>query len=136
MKLINLSLLLIFSMVALHFIGNSVGLYDGEIIWIDNILHIMAGSAVALLWLALAKEKYKKISFTILFVFLLAVIWEIIEFGFLKIFPIYALKYSIYPLNFMETIGDIFSNLVGGGIAFVLWKKFTFQKKKNLNYRK
>ena len=44
-------------MVFLHFVANATGLYEGRTIWIDKVLHVMAGAAVAMLWFWFLQKK-------------------------------------------------------------------------------
>ena len=155
MKLIYVILLLAVMTLG-HFIANSTGLYEGDIIWIDNVLHIMAGAALALLWLELlrirlilllfvpnsqsrglpnrvtqlrqssvTKEESKQriIVSTLLFVFVLAILWELIEFLFLIYFPSYAFSLNLYSSSVLESMEDVLSNLIGGTIVCLLFRK-------------
>jgi hypothetical protein len=120
-KLLHISLLLI-AMTALHFIANLTGLYEQPIIWIDKVLHIMAGIAIAMLWFWFLQRKEKlsdnisKIVLTssaIGFVLLIAFLWEVVEFAFWKGLPEYANNLKLYSPTIFDVLSDIGSNLVG-----------------------
>ena len=127
-KLFHIALLLIV-MTALHFIANSIGLYEQPIIWIDKVLHIMAGIAIAMLWFWFLQKKEKfsdnipKIilaSSVIGFVLLVAFLWEVAEFAFWKGLPEYANILKLYSPTIFDVLSDIGSNLVGAIIFSIL----------------
>ena len=62
-KLLHIVLLLI-AMTVLHFIANLTGLYEQPIIWIDKVLHIIAGIAVAMLWFWFLQRKESSLDIT------------------------------------------------------------------------
>jgi len=120
-KLLHISLLLI-AMTALHFIANLTGLYEQPIIWIDKVLHIMAGIAIAMLWFWFLQRKEKlsdnipKIILTssaIGFVLLIAFLWEVVEFAFWKGLPECANNLNLYSPTIFDVLSDIGSNLAG-----------------------
>ena len=120
-KLLHIALLLI-AMTMLHFIANLTGLYEQPIIWIDKVLHIMAGIAIAMLWFWFLQRKEKfsdNISKIVLassaigFVLLIAFSWEVAEFAFWKGLPEYANNLNLYSPSIFDVLSDIGSNLVG-----------------------
>jgi len=127
-KLLHIALLLI-AMTALHFIANLTGLYEQPIIWIDKVLHIMAGMAIAMLWFWFLQRKDKlsdnipKIilaSSAVGFVLLIAFLWEVAEFAFWKGLPEYANNLNLYSPTIFDVLSDIGSNLVGAIIFSIL----------------
>src|SRR3989338_6684245 len=54
-------IILLASMAALHVFANLTGMYETRIIWIDKVLHIMAGIAIGMVWLMIL-QKVGKIS--------------------------------------------------------------------------
>ena len=117
-------LLILILVVALHFIGNAMGVYEQQIeagfVWFDNVLHALVGLAVGLLWLAfLGKRRSERTvlfraSTALVFVLAVAMLWELVEFGFFKLFPTYAEQLNIYSPSLKEAFGDILSNVAGG----------------------
>lgn len=115
---------LLLAVVILHFVANAFGIYQMQIqngfVWFDNILHFISGIAFGLLVLWILNKKNLKYSWTttiifiITFVFFSAVTWELVEFGFSKIFTSYAYNLNIYSPSIMESLSDIFSNMIGG----------------------
>ena len=127
-KLFHIALFLI-TMAALHFIANATGLYEQRIIWIDKVLHIMAGIAIAMLWFWFLQRKEKlsedipRIIFAssvIGFVLLVAFFWEVAEFAFWKGLPEYANNLNLYSPTIFDVLSDIGSNLVGAIIFSVI----------------
>lgn len=127
-KLSHIALLLI-AMTALHFIANLTGLYEQPIIWIDKVLHIMAGIAIAMLWFWFLQRKGKfsdnipKIilaSSVLGFVLLIAFLWEVSEFTFWKGLPEYANNLNLYSPTIFDVLSDIGSNLVGALVFSLL----------------
>ena len=130
-KLLHIALLLT-AMTALHFIANLTGLYEQPIIWIDKVLHTMAGIAVAMLWFWFLQRKERfsdnipKIilaSSAIGFVLLVAFLWEVAEFAFWKGLPEYANNLNLYSPTIFDVLSDIGSNLIGAIIFSVFAKK-------------
>ena len=113
----------------LHFIANATGLYQGQIIWFDNLLHFLTGIAFGLTWLWILRENTTEIYnsqdliLAVVFVLGLAVLWELAEFGFLKLLPTYAHSLSIFSPSINEAFADIASNVLGV-IVLVAWMKF------------
>ena len=107
-KIILISLLM--AVVILHFVANATGLYETRIVWFDNVLHFLTGIGFGLVWLWVFRGSLKG---AIVFVFVLAIVWELLEFGFLKFFPVLAHNFSIFSPNIIEALEDIFSNFLG-----------------------
>lgn len=116
------ALVLLVSMVVLHFIAVGVGLYAVSIVWIDKVLHILAGAAVALLALWVLERRSIRATAlrVILIVFVLAVLWELLEFLFMALFPTYARSLAIYSPNLLEATSDVITNLIGALAVFLL----------------
>ena len=121
-------------MVCLHFVANATGLYETRIIWIDKVLHIMAGAAVAMLWIWFLQGKNVVIanlssllvvSSVVGTVALLAVSWEILEYIFWKGLPQYAETYNIYSPTIFDLLSDVAFNVIGGAIFTLYWKNKT-----------
>lgn len=132
-KLFHIVLLLI-AMTILHFVANATSLYEQPVIWIDKVLHVMAGLAIAMLWFWFLQRKENfaenipKIilaSSAIGFVLLVAFLWEVVEFGFWKGLPEYANNLNLYSPTIFDVLSDIGSNLVGGIIFVALAIKKT-----------
>lgn len=127
-KLLHIALLLI-AMAILHFIANAIGLYEQPIIWIDKVLHIMAGVAIAMLWFWFLQRrenfetnipKIILVSSAIGFVLLIAFLWEVVEFAFWKGLPEYANNLNLYSPTIFDVLSDIGSNLIGAIIFSVM----------------
>ena len=127
-----LGLLLV--MIFLHFVANATYVYQTQIqngsVWFDNILHTIAGMAFTLLVLWILNRNNLQYSltttiiFTIACVFCLATLWELIEFGFFKIFTSYAQNLNIYSPSIKEAFSDILSNVFGGIIILPFTMKW------------
>ena len=126
---------LLLAMTALHFIANLTGLYEQPIIWIDKVLHIMAGIAIAMLWFWFLqrKENFSNnipkiifVSSAIGSVLLIAFLWEVAEFAFWKGLPEYANNLNLYSPTIFDVLSDIGSNLVGA----VVFSWFAIKKNK------
>ncbi len=121
-KLFHIALLLVL-MTALHIVANFTGLYEQPIIWIDKVLHIMAGVAIAMLgfYFLRKNDKFSENTPKIIlagsiigFVLLIAFFWEVAEFIFWKGLPNYANAFNLYSPTILDVLTDIGSNLVGG----------------------
>ena len=130
-KLLHIVLLLI-AMTTLHFIANLTGLYEQPIIWIDKVLHIMAGIAIAMFWFWFLQRKQQfsdnipkiiLVSSAVGFVLLIAFLWEVAEFAFWKGLPEYANNLNLYSPTIFDVLSDIGSNLIGAIIFSVFAKK-------------
>lgn len=128
--LISLSIFII----VLHFVANTTGLYEGGIIWFDNVLHFLTGVVFGLTWLWIfRKQSVENYSLRDLisafgFVLRLAIIWELLEFGFLKLFPVYAHSLSIFSPSITEAVEDIASNMLGV-ISLLVWIRVSLKLK-------
>jgi len=121
-KLLHVALLLIV-MTAIHFTAVSVGFYEQPVIWIDKVLHVMAGIAIAMFWLWIVQRALKislenvpiiiTISSIVGFVLLIALFWEFFEFAYWKGAPEWANKFKFYSPTIVDVLSDIGSNLVG-----------------------
>ena len=122
-------LFLLISVVILHFVANTFGIYDAQIaagnVWIDNILHAIVGLAIALLWTVISKDQevssVQAVIKILAFVAVFAFAWELLEFAFYIFVPNYATKLQIYSPSAQEAFMDIISNL-GGGALVIIWK--------------
>jgi len=113
--------LLLAAMAGLHVFANVTGMYETRIIWIDKVLHIMAGIAIGMVWLVILQKrdeiqaaKLAHFMAIIGFVLLVAVAWEITEALFWKYLPFYAEKWNLYSPDIKDLLGDIVANLAGG----------------------
>lgn len=119
MKIFFRTLLLIIAIAILHFLGVYFGIYEYQIqqgfVWFDNILHALDGAIFAYAWISFKKSKGITTSLTsaIIFVFILGVGWEILEYGIMKLFPSSAMDLKIYSPSIWEAVQDIISNIVG-----------------------
>ena len=117
------SIAFIFSIIIiLHISAILFGWYQTKIIWIDNVQHILAGIAFAILFLLINRNKENKLKIgeIIIFVLFIAILWELFEFLLLTLLPTYAKKFSLYSPNLIESLEDIISNVIGG-IIFAIW---------------
>ncbi len=124
---------LLLIMVILHFFANATGIYQKQInnnfVWFDNVLHAIAGVAFALLFLWILNKNntkhtlIKKIFLTIGFVFCLAVLWELVEFGLFKFFTQQAQNLNIYSPSIKEACSDIMSNIAGATLLLLVKRK-------------
>lgn len=135
----NIKLLYIICLLAvmtvIHFTAVSVGLYEQSVIWIDKVLHIMAGIAIAMSWHWIMRRSLKTstenvpmlitISSTIGFVLLIALFWEIFEFAYWKGVPEWANKFKFYSPTIVDVLSDMVSNLIGG----IIFSIFVSRKK-------
>ncbi|MSU55511.1 MAG: hypothetical protein EXS46_03170 [Candidatus Taylorbacteria bacterium] len=126
---------LLLAMTALHFIANLTGLYKQPIIWIDKVLHVMAGIAIAMLWFWFLQRKDKLsdnipkvilVSSAIGSVLLVAFLWEVFEFAFWKGLPEYANNLNLYSPTIFDVLSDIGSNLIGA----IVFSWFAIKKTK------
>ena len=108
-------------MGGLHVFANLTGMYETPIIWIDKLLHIMAGIAIGMVWLVILQKRNelrvaKLAHFMAIlgFVLLIAVVWEVVEALFWKYLPLYAEKWNLYSPNIKDVLTDIVANLAGG----------------------
>ena len=47
-------------MAGLHVFANLTGMYETPIIWIDKVLHIMAGIAIGMVWLVILQNEMNR----------------------------------------------------------------------------
>src|SRR3989344_1282183 len=114
----------------LHLFANFIGLYEQKIIWIDKVLHIMAGVGAAKLWIWLLQTRFKisldsihraiSVSSILGFVLCAAVLWEVFEFAFWTAVPTYALAFNLYSPTVFDVLSDIMTNLIGA-ILFIVF---------------
>lgn len=96
-----------------------VSLYDyyNEVEWSDALLHAIAGSAMALLWLWVFQQNYLERTIGQFSAIMAAVfgsfLWEIWEFAYWNFFPLLA----GYEGRLDDTLADIMMGMIGG--AFV-----------------
>ena len=131
-KLFHIVLLLIV-MTAIHFTAVSAGLYEQSVIWIDKVLHVMAGVAIAMSWLWIVRRVLKTslenvptiiaISSIVGFVLFIALFWEIFEFAYWKGAQEWANKFKFYSPTIVDVLSDIGSNLIGAIIFSMLATK-------------
>lgn len=132
MKLLGAAAILA-AAVLLHFYAVFFGLYELQMrqgnVWFDNLLHAAVGIAVALVWFVILERIKPAASFlfrvvsTIVFVFILAVCWELFEHGFFVFFHTHALGLRVYPQPLTESVWDSLSNLAGAALFLLLTVK-------------
>ena len=113
----------IFILILITILHISAGLfswYETRIVWVDNLQHVLAGIAFAMLFLLIRRKNEHNVFLMIGFVLLIAMLWELFEFLFLQFLPFYAQKFSLYSPTFLEAGEDILSNVIGG-IVFAIW---------------
>ncbi len=121
------SFLILFSAVVLHFVAVYSGVYSVQLqagfVWFDNILHMMVGVAFGLLYLWIVRDRnyspLRNALFLLVFVFVLALLWEAAEYVFFKIFDSYALGLQVYSPSLQEATLDSLSDVVGAAALAV-----------------
>ncbi|MBX4192165.1 hypothetical protein KW798_01640 [Candidatus Parcubacteria bacterium] len=121
MKRLYSSLVILSLAFVLHFVAIYTGIYEYEmhqgLVWFDNVLHAMVGVSFGLFWLWCLRNQPVSILFKMvsMFVFVLcmAVLWEVGEFIFFKIFSSYALGLKVYSPSLSESFFDSSSDLIG-----------------------
>lgn len=119
MKQIIFSALYILSLYLIStFIFNPTYLYY-EIWWLDIPMHILGGAGFASLAIALLNYKHKKVTYRkiILFVLMIALLWESYEY-----FYLYLYKGGEWN-GILDTVKDVFDGLLGGTLAYFIYKK-------------
>ncbi len=117
-------LLVVLTITVLHISAILFGWYEGTVIWVDNIEHILAGIAFSMIFLLINNNKRKRIIIFMLgFVLITSILWELFEFYLLTFFPLYAKELSLYSPNIIESLEDILSNMIGGIIFALLQLK-------------
>ena len=131
---------LLFLIAVLHFGANIFGVYDMQIragfVWFDNVLHLLVGIVFGLFWLSLVQDRLREkgksfwyiAATTVLFVFAMALVWEVGEFFFLTIVPAVAHNLNIYSTSVQEAVADMLSNIVGVGLLLV-WCRMQLTRK-------
>lgn len=105
-------------------------------IWYDKLLHFLAGISIVLIiwWLVNILEKARRINkksffsrifISLLFLLVIAVLWEVFEFGIDKVFDLPSLQ-----LGFRDTFWDLTSDILGGFFGVVLIFAFYFYRGK------
>lgn len=132
MRFLSRIIILFFAIICLHFLANTFGIYDKQIeagfVWFDDVLHVLVGIAFGFLWFWAVIKKRVTILYIsvavqiIVFVFIMAITWELFEFVFFKLFTSYAINLKIYSPSIREATADVFSNIVGSFIV-IFWKK-------------
>lgn len=119
-KIKHIAILLVV-MIVLHVFANLTGMYATRIIWIDKVLHIMAGIVIGMVWLVFLQKQDEPLNAKLVhfmaiigFVLLIAVVWEVAEALFWKYLPLYAEKWNLYSPNIKDVLTDITANLAGG----------------------
>jgi hypothetical protein len=122
-KFLLFLLLLFFFFLILHFLGWR-GFYYTTV-WYDKLLHFLAGASVVLIiwWLLEILEKNKKIKkrnfvykilFSLLFLFMVAVLWEFFEFFIDKFF-----NFPQLQLGVKDTLWDLGFDIFGGTLVVI-----------------
>jgi hypothetical protein len=103
--------------VVLHTACVVFGIYDAQIaagfVWVDNILHMMVGAGVGH-----AAWVYKRNAvYALCAAFVLALVWECIEFMCYIITPEFALAFKVYSPTVYEAGEDVASNMLGAVVC-------------------
>lgn len=116
--------LLVAVAVGFHFVALYTGLYALQmregLVWFDNVLHVLAGGAFALMWFSLLSRLLPKTTLsvqalsTLAFVLLVAIGWEAFEYGFYLVFKSGALGLTVYEPSWKEALVDSISTFAGG----------------------
>lgn len=116
-------------MTVIHFTVVSIGLNEQSIIWVDNVLHILAGVVIAMSWFRIIQKTLKTsientptliiISSTVGFVLFIALFWEIFEFAYWKGVPEWANKFKFYSPTIADALIDMVLDLIGGAVFFL-----------------
>ena len=113
------------------FLANLFGLYYGwylTIWWYDIPMHIAGGVWIAFLFFYIFEERNKiiveqsflaKVLFALGFVALLGVLWEFYEY-LSDVFILKQYQFGGEPRGVLDTLEDLFNDLVGGGLALFL----------------
>lgn len=118
-------LVLFLTIIVLHFVANATGLYEMSVVWFDNVLHALGGTAFGFLWLWILQKKNPRttlvftVTSTMAFVLGTALLWELFEFLFLKLLTSYAYSLKIYSPSLTEGASDVLSNMIGAFILMV-----------------
>lgn len=115
---------------ALHFVGLYTGIYETQmregLVWYDNVLHMLVGVGFGLIGLSILTRVYAqagiwlRLGMVFLFVFAMAIAWELLEYAFYMTFRSGALGLKVYSPTLQEAVFDSTSNLVGAGLVAVL----------------
>ncbi len=129
------ALVIVVGAVAAHFYAMDTGIYAAQlregVVWFDNILHAAVGLAFGLMWISVlnrfipAASWSVKIVSLLVFVLLVAVAWEVFEYGFYLVFKSGALGLTVYEPSLQESVVDSLSNIVGATLLLVAWMGFT-----------
>jgi hypothetical protein len=122
------AIILLVGAVVLHFVGVFTGVYDAQLregfVWYDNVLHALVGAAFALVWLYFFTGRFSGMLLvlsTISFVALMALAWELFEYGFYLVFKSGALGLKVYSPTIGEALRDGLSNVLGALLFLVGW---------------
>lgn len=117
-KFIFFLIFIILIFLALHLLG-WYRLYCITI-WYDKLLHFLAGMIIVLIIWRLINKKIlcQKILISFLSLLILAVLWEVFEFGIDKIFDLPPLQ-----LSSNDTLWDLIFDIFGGvfGVSLSFW---------------
>lgn len=114
---ILLSLFGVFHLLALRFF-----LY-WQIPWFDIPMHLLGGATIVFWVFSLThfglklNQSFFRVGPILLFVFLLAVTWEVSQYVFIEMNK---------PNYILDTLSDLFFSVLGGGIGFWLVRRFEF----------
>mgnify|MGYP000073560459 CR=1 FL=1 len=94
--------------------------YYGTYWYADILLHVTAGVAMGVFWLALAGKPAKKTDYAaiVLFAVFGSYLWELWEFSGLKVIP----DKLIYKPTLPDSLGDIVAGMGGGAIVALFLK--------------
>lgn len=119
--------------ILIFFLGTSFKFFE-KIAWYDEFAHFLAGAWVAILiiWLSgkiklppFLRRSFKKRFFltTIFLTLFVGLLWEAFELGLVQyLLNIYQYRSGLQPSN-LDTISDLFMDIVGAGVVTRFLKK-------------
>ena len=116
-KILKILTILMFFIFGFHLFGSSLH-WDYTTWWFDMILHFLGGFWVGLFFLYVfyvRKAILQPLSYVVIFVLLIGLLWELFEF--------YANNYiGTYPFDIIDTTSDMFLDIFGGFCAILYTK--------------
>lgn len=106
-----------------HLLGVLLGIYTQQIetgfVWFDNVLHLLVGFGFSLLVFSATTAAWR----ACLIVFVLAVLWEVVEMIMYLSLPELSIYLKTYSPTLFEAAQDVASNM-GGFIIVWMLKKY------------
>jgi len=128
MKVSFWHILITFSVVTLLQVYAVVtGHYDGDVIFLDKIGHILAGVALGLLWLWILRKKSwtGSLPLVVISIVLFSIagsfIWELFEFFVSKYLSEVSTTLKLYSSHLRDALEDMTSGTIGGAIVSVVY---------------